>query len=57
MEETRRNAKPNEDGGVLMSMIGAREAAERMKRMKLKKERTIFGKELLRLEKAISRTY
>lgn len=53
MEETRRNAKPNEDGGVLMSIMGAREAAERMKRMKFKQARRRCGKELLRLEAAM----
>lgn len=56
MQETMRNAQPREVGGILRKIIGAREAAERMKRMKFKNDRRIFGKEhelLLSLVEAI----
>lgn len=52
MEETIRKAKPSEVGGILRRIMGAREVAERIKRVKLKHERRRFGneKELLSLE-------
>lgn len=52
MQETIRNAKPSEVGGILTRMMGARESAEREKRMRFMQERRTLGKEqeLLRLE-------
>lgn len=44
-EETSMKAMPSEVGGSLREMIGAREAAERMKRMKLKKDKRMLRKE------------
>lgn len=38
-EEIMRSAQPRDVGGVRRAMVGATEAAERMKRMKLKNER------------------
>lgn len=38
-EEIMRNAQPRDVGGILSAIVGAMEAAERMKRMKLKNER------------------
>ena len=56
MQEAIRNAKPSEVGGILRRIMGAREAAERIKRVKFKQERRRFGneKELLSLEEVIS---
>lgn len=56
MDETIRNAQPREVGGFLRRRIGAKEAAERMKRMRLKNERRRLRKEheLLSFEDAIS---
>lgn len=56
MEETMRKAQPSEVGGVLSTTIGATEAAERMKRMKFRKESSTIGKEqeCLSFEEAIS---
>lgn len=50
-----RKATPSEVGGILRRTMGAREAAERIKRMKFKNERRRFGKEreLLNLEEVI----
>lgn len=50
-----RKAIPIEVGGILSRIMGAREAEERIKRVKFKHERTRFGKEheLLSLEEAI----
>lgn len=45
MLEIMRNAIPNEVGGDLRRIMGAREAAERMKRVRFKHERTRLGKE------------
>lgn len=58
IEETMRNAKPKEVGDVRRRIMGATEAAERMKRVKFKQESRRFGKEsellrLLALEEAI----
>lgn len=39
MEETMRKAKPNEVGGILRAIVGTKDVAERMKRMKLRTER------------------
>lgn len=52
MQDSMRKAMPNEVGGHLRRIMGARDAAERMKRVKFKHERTRFGKEhvLLRLD-------
>lgn len=59
MQETAMNAMPKEVGGILMRMIGAREAAERIKRVKFKQERRRFGKEheLLSFVEAIFRFF
>lgn len=50
-----RKATPSEVGGILRRIMGAREAAERIKRMKFKDDRRRFRKEkeLLSLEEAI----
>lgn len=45
MVEIIRNAHPSEVGGIFMKIIGAKEAAERRKRMKFRNERRRFGKE------------
>lgn len=45
MEETMRNDQPSEVGGVLRKTIGAIDAAERIKRMKLRQESRRIGKE------------
>lgn len=45
MQETVRNAQPRQVGGVLRRIIGAREAEERMNRMKFKNETRTIGKE------------
>lgn len=45
MQETIKNAQASEVGGILMKIVGAKEAAERMKRMKFKNERRIFRNE------------
>ena len=56
MQETIRNAKPSEVGGILRRIMGAREAEKRIKRVKFKQERRRFGNEneLLSLEEVIS---
>lgn len=51
--ETRRKAMPNEVGGMRRRTVGAKEQAERMKRVKLRQERRRLVKEqvlLLSLE-------
>lgn len=55
MHEIMRNAQPSEVGGILRRMVGAREAEERIKRMKFKQERRRFRKEqgVLNLEEPI----
>jgi hypothetical protein len=55
MQETMRSAIPIDVGGILRRIVGAREAVERMNRVKFKHERRRFGKEheLLSLEEAI----
>lgn len=55
MQDTMRNAKPKEVGGILRRIVGAREAADRIKSVKLRQESRRFGKEhdLLSLEEAI----
>lgn len=55
MKETMRNAIPIDVGGILRRIVGAREAEERMNRVKFKHERRRFGKEheLLSLLEAI----
>lgn len=45
MEETMRNDQPSEVGGVLRKTMGPIDAAERIKRMKLRKESRRIGKE------------
>lgn len=45
MLETIRNAQPSDVGGILRRMVGAREADERMKRMKFRDARRRFRKE------------
>lgn len=55
MLETVSNAKPSEVGGILRRIMGAREAEQRINRVKFKHERRRFGKEheLLSLVEAI----
>lgn len=55
MLETMRNAMPKEVGGILRRMVGANEAAERMKRVKFRQQRRRVVKEhaFLSLEEAI----
>lgn len=47
-----RNARPIEVGGIRRRIVGTRDVAERMKRMKFRHARRRFGKEqeLLRLD-------
>lgn len=45
MEEIIRNAQPREVGGIFRESVGAKEAAERMKRTKFKNERSRLRKE------------
>lgn len=45
MQETIKNAQANEVGGILMKIVGAKEAAERMKRTKFRNDRRIFRNE------------
>lgn len=49
MAETMRKDQPSEVGGVLRKSMGATETAERIKRMKLRKESRRIGKEQERL--------
>lgn len=44
MDEIIKNAQPNDVGGILRKIIGAIDDAERMKRMKFRKESRRFGK-------------
>ena len=59
MPDTIRNATPNEVGGILRRTVGEKEAAERMKRVKLRHERRRVVKEHVRLslEEAIEFWY
>lgn len=45
MQETIKNAQASEVGGILMKIVGAKEAAERMKRTKFRNDRRIFRNE------------
>jgi len=55
MPETKRRASPNEVGGILRRIVGAKEDAETIKREKFKRLRRRFAKEhvFLSLEEAI----
>lgn len=44
MDEIIKNAQPSDVGGILRKIIGAIDDAERMKRMKFRKESRRFGK-------------
>lgn len=44
MDEIIKNAQPSEVGGILRKIIGTIDDAERMKRMKFRKESRRFGK-------------
>lgn len=44
MDEIIKNAQPSDVGGILRKIIGAIDDAERMKRMKFRKESRRYGK-------------